>query len=375
MKIGFDAKRAFNNRTGLGNYSRFVIENLANYYPDNEYFAYTPKLSNTFQNDFIPQIKDVRIVLPQHYIYKKLGGIWRSFYLDTVLQYDNIDIYHGLSNELPNASKSRKYQSIVTIHDLIFLRYPQLYPFIDRKIYDWKFKSACNSADKIIAVSTITKDDIVKNYHVSPEKIKLSSMSCSSLFYKNCHVEEKEKIKKIYNIEDEFLLCVATLEERKNQLLIIKAIKLLSKENTPKLILIGRKTKYVEQLLKYIEKENLQSRVQLLHNVQTEHLPAIYQSAKIFIYPSVYEGFGIPILEAMHSQTPIITTEKTTMQEIGEDACLYCNLTDEQLLAYQIERLLTSESLQCELINKGKERVKQYSPEVISKELMNIYSC
>jgi glycosyltransferase involved in cell wall biosynthesis len=198
-------------------------------------------------------------------------------------------------------------------------------------------------------------------------------MSCSPHFFTKFNSEEKEKIKKIYKLEDEYLLCVATLEERKNQLLIIKAIKLLSKENTPKLVLVGRRTKYVEQLLNFIHKENLQSRVQLIHNVQTEHLPAIYQSAKIFIYPSVYEGFGIPILEAMHSQTPIITIEKTTMQEIGQDACMYCNSQDEQLLAFQIKELLSSETLQQELIKKGNERVKKYTSEIITRELMEIY--
>ncbi|GAB4334963.1 MAG: glycosyltransferase family 1 protein [Flammeovirgaceae bacterium] len=373
MKIGFDAKRAFNNRTGLGNYSRFVIKSLSDFYSENEYFAYTPKISDQFGNDFIPQIKDVKLILPENFIYKKLGGYWRSFHLDTLLQNDKIDIYHGLSNELPSSSKTKKYQSIVTIHDLIFLRYPELYPFIDRKIYNWKFKNACISADKIIAVSSITKEDIIKHYQISPNKIYLSSMSCSSRFFKKYNNQEKENILKKYNIKDDFLLCVATLEERKNQMLIIKAIKLLSKENTPKLVLVGRKTKYVERLLYYIDKENLQSRVQLIHNVDNVDLPAIYQSASIFIYPSVYEGFGIPILEAMQSGVPIITTEKTTMQEIGQDACLYCNPNDENLLASQIKQLLSSKTLQKELISKGNERVKKYSPEVIVKELMEIY--
>ena len=154
MRIGFDAKRAAQNKTGLGNYSRFVIEGLSRFYPDNQYLLYIPNPKRSHLLGDLKQRNNCTIKYPNNTIWRKLSFIWRVVSIKKQLQKDQIDICHGLSNELPiGIKKLKNIKSIVTIHDLIFLRYPEFYKRIDRKIYAFKFKKACRVADSRIAVS------------------------------------------------------------------------------------------------------------------------------------------------------------------------------------------------------------------------------
>ena len=153
MRIGFDAKRAFSNNTGLGNYSRDAIRILSDYFTDNKYFLYTPKNNNNPRLSFIADRKNTFIRTPESLLDRALKTYWRSKSVVNDLFTNKIDIFHGLSNELPIAIENTSIKTVVTIHDLIFIRYPHLFKTIDRKIYYRKFKSACQRADKIIAVS------------------------------------------------------------------------------------------------------------------------------------------------------------------------------------------------------------------------------
>ena len=157
MKIAYDAKRAFRNYSGLGNYSRTVINAMSKYFPENQYCLYTPRTGYNY-NDFPP--KDAKIISPEKMLDKKFSSYWRSYKIHLSLLQEKIDIYHGLSHELPVHIKKSGAKSIVTIHDLIFFRYPELYKRIDRSIYKKKYKHAVNVADKILAISQQTKRDI-----------------------------------------------------------------------------------------------------------------------------------------------------------------------------------------------------------------------
>ena len=164
MRIGFDSKRLFNNLTGLGNYSRTLLRNLGKYYKDHEYFLYSPNLNRTQETSFF---------LDQEPFYPKTSNsifksYWRSYSIVNQLKKDEIELYHGLSHEIPAGLKKSKIKSIVTIHDLIFKIYPKLYNYLDRKIYDQKIRYSCTQADKIIAVSNNTKSDIINLYNIEP---------------------------------------------------------------------------------------------------------------------------------------------------------------------------------------------------------------
>ena len=172
LTIAFDGKRAANNRTGLGNYSRHIIGLLAKFFPENRYVIFLTKPNKNEQlRKILEQNPKIEIVLPKSGIWKKLSSLWRVFGISKeIAEYENL-IYHGLSNELPLTIKKTNAKSIVTIHDLIFLKFPKYYNFFDRKIYAYKFRKACENADKIIAVSECTKRDVVEIFKISPDKI------------------------------------------------------------------------------------------------------------------------------------------------------------------------------------------------------------
>jgi glycosyltransferase involved in cell wall biosynthesis len=183
MNIAFDAKRAFLNYSGLGNYARTLVKSLHEYYPENKYTLFTPRKSDNEFQQYISSQSNISIEEPLSFIDKKLRSRWRSYGITELLNDKHINVYHGLSNELPFNISNFKGKKIVTIHDLIFLRYPKLYPFIDAQIYNKKFRHACDIADVIIAISEETKRDIEKYYFIPSEKIKVIYQSCDNLFY------------------------------------------------------------------------------------------------------------------------------------------------------------------------------------------------
>ncbi|MBP6387304.1 MAG: glycosyltransferase family 4 protein, partial [Pseudarcicella sp.] len=215
-KIGFDAKRAFNNGTGLGNYSRFIIKALLEMAGSFDYFAFTPKVNPKF-NFFLSE-KNLQTRLPQISEFKFL---WRSYFIVKELKKEGIDLFHGLSNELPYGLKKNNIKSVVTIHDLIFLHFPNHYPFIDRIIYRFKFKYAAQQADKVIAVSEQTKKDLVRFYDIAPSKIAVIYQDCDEAFKKIIPAQSILKTKEKYGIRQEYILCVGSIIERKNQLTLV----------------------------------------------------------------------------------------------------------------------------------------------------------
>lgn len=370
MKIGFDAKRAFLNNSGLGNYSRTLIKSLNAHYPQNEYALFTTKKSGNDFEKFISSAINIQIFEPQHFIDKKLRSRWRSFGITDLLIQNKIDVYHGLSNELPFNIDHFKGKKIVTTHDLIFLRYPQLYPFLDRKIYNKKFRHACDIADTIIAISEETKRDIEKYYFIPENKINVIYQSCDEAFYTDYSAEQKQKTQAKFNLPEQFLFYVGTIEERKNLLTIVKALK---KVKDIPLYVVGKKTTYYEKVKTYLKENKLEHRVVFLEDICNKELPIIYQLATLFIFPSIFEGFGIPIIEALTSKTPVITSKGACFPEAGGPNSIYIDPTSEEEMAESINFLLNSESKRLEMANKGFEYAQKFHPENITKQIIQVY--
>ncbi|MFW5820469.1 MAG: glycosyltransferase, partial [Bacteroidota bacterium] len=192
MKIAFDAKRAFCNPSGLGNYSRMVIRQLCEYYPENEYLLYSPQ-NGSVDPDFPPPKAELK--LPETFISRLFNSYWRSYSLKNILINEKPDIFHGLSNELPLNIHRSNIKSVVTIHDLIFIRFPDLYKHIDRNIYLKKFKYASKNADIVIAVSEQTKRDLIHFFNTPEEKIKVVYQSGDPLFSKKLNKEEIKNVR------------------------------------------------------------------------------------------------------------------------------------------------------------------------------------
>jgi glycosyltransferase involved in cell wall biosynthesis len=368
LRIGFDAKRAFLNRTGLGNYSRSVISSLATQFPEEQYFLYTPKASNDAQSRALLDHPAISIRTPQLPI---LTSAWRTRFVVPQLLKDELDIYHGLSHEIPAGLQNTGIKSVVTIHDLIFLRYPQYYKAPDRKIYDLKFRNACKNADLVIAVSEQTKKDIIRFFRTDPRRIKVVYQSCDKSFRETCSEAQLREVREKYNLPDQYILNVGTIEERKNLMLIAKALKQIPE--FVQLVVIGKETSYANKVKAFLKEEKLESRVLFLEGVPFKDLPAVYQQASVFVYPSEFEGFGIPILEALCSGVPVIAATGSCLEEAGGPNSIYVAPNDDKALAAAIKRLMQSDDLQAQMISKGKEYAAAFTEEQHAHNLMRLY--
>jgi glycosyltransferase involved in cell wall biosynthesis len=368
MKIGYDAKRLFLNNTGLGNYSRWLVKNMAQNYPDNEYFLYTPKVKANNRLSFLNNYSSIKTVTPKS---KLFTSWWRSKGVVNDLLHDRINIYHGLSHELPTGIKQSGIKTVVTVHDLIFMRLPDSFGWINRRIYTAKVSYACKIADKIIAISQKTKDDLVELLNVDAGKIEVIYQGIDPIFNSPQSAAQKEAVIVKYNLPGKFLLSVGTIETRKNLLLIAKALTHI--DNIP-LVVVGRPTKYLNEVKQFLTDRKLTGRVIFLHDVTFNELPAFYQLASIFIYPSRYEGFGLPVLEAISSGTPVIAATGSCLEEAGGPDSLYVDPDDENDLAQKINRIFADENLRQIMIAGGKQHAARFENIKLTAQLMQLYN-
>jgi len=370
MNIGFDAKRAMQNNTGLGNYSRYVIEVLSQFYEENRYWLYAPKNTDNSRLKDIRAGKNVFFRFPVS-CWRRFSSLWRVYGLKKELKKDQIAVFHGLSNELPFRINRTGIPSIVTVHDLIFLRYPNFYERIDRWIYTFKFRHACRVANRIIAVSECTKRDIMLFFGVPEEKITVVYQGCHSNYKQIVSSVKKEEIIRKYALPARFLLFVGTIEDRKNLLLIVKALKYLDEDIH--LVAVGEKMRYQTIVEKYISEHQLAKRVHFHRNVLFEDIPAFYQLAQIFILPSYYEGFGIPVIEALTSGTPVIAAKGSCLEEAGGNHTIYIDPDNETALVEKINMILNDTKLANKMSEQGRKYVERFSDETIARELMRVY--
>ena len=379
MNIGFDAKRAFHNGTGLGHYSRTLIRLLADQYPEHEYFLFNPKRSSAFE------LKGANLheILPNNFFHSLFSSAWRSSWVKTDLKKNKINLYHGLSHEIPVGIANTGIKSVVTIHDLIHERFPEQYNPIDVKIYTKKFRYACEHADKVIAISEQTKKDIIELYKTPEEKIVVCYQSCNPSFAVQVSAEEKKRIAQKYSLPPQFFLYVGSIIERKNLMNICKAVFLLRNELDIPLVVIGDGGKYKQQVKDYIKQNGLESRVIFLSDnaaakssasfQSAADFPAIYQLAIAMIYPSFFEGFGLPVLEALWSKVPVITSNVSCLPEAGGDGAYYVNPSQAEEIADGMRKIYQDKEVANSMIEKGWQHALRFSPDKYATNMMNIY--
>lgn len=360
MKIAYDAKRFFRNTSGLGNYSRDLVRILAKIYPQDQYI-----LLNKNKSEKGKEILDLPNV---SFVPVSAGKMSKQFKMGIDAQNAGADIFHGLSGELPLKWNTKPIKKIVTIHDLIFVRFPQYYTWFDRKIHFWKFRKAANSADKIIAISEQTKRDIIKFLKVPESKITVVYQGCHQSFKEKQSDDFLNRIKAKFKLPEKFILNVGTIEERKNLLNVVKAL-----EGTEiPLVVVGKKNKkYFQKIKKQIRQSRI--KVHFLKNVSMEELAAIYRLADIFVYPSFFEGFGIPVIEALFSGTVVITSNTSCLPEAGGPDSVYINPENIDDIRAKIIFLWNNESERKRREEKGLEFARKFSDAVIADEMMKVY--
>ena len=369
MKIGFDAKRIVHNNTGLGSYARTLVNDLSETVTDDTQLRlYAPDQGNERLRRQVVARPNIVYCYPQHATFKWL---WRSHGIVADLVADDVDVYHGLSGELPVGISKSGVRSVVTIHDLIFLRHPEYYNSFDRAIYTWKFRRTIAEADRIVAISECTKRDIMFYGNVSPDRISLIYQSCSTFFKLRESEDKLQDVNARYMLPPRYIVSVGTIEERKNVLLAVKALHRLPEDLS--LVIVGRSTAYTEKVRRYIDENRLTDRVLILENVTNADLPAIYQMAEASVYPSRYEGFGIPIIEAIQSGLPVVACTGSCLEEAGGNDSLYVDPDDVYGMADAIASVLKGAPGREQRVERAQQYVRRFENNNVAEQMLQVY--
>ncbi|MBQ9232165.1 MAG: glycosyltransferase family 4 protein [Prevotella sp.] len=363
MIIGFDAKRIVWNGTGLGSYGRTLVNDLIRRGEEGvEYLLYAPDKG---RDDLRSQIiEGAQFHYPQGNPSSLRKAWWRTHGIIKDLINDGVQVFHGLSGELPIGIRKTGIRSVVTIHDLIFLRHPEYYHWIDTKIYEWKFRQTLKEADCIIAISERTKQDIMELGHVSEERIRLVYQSFAPRFSTNVAPNVRQEVRQRYHLPERFILSVGTIERRKNLRLAVEALQLLPSDLH--LVAVGRQTDYAATLSK-------SNRLHLLSGVPDSDLAAIYATAEAFVYPSRYEGFGIPILEAIAAGLPVIACTGSCLEEAGGPSCLYVAPDDVEGMAAAILSVLRDTPDRDLRILQSQEYIQRFRGTDVAGQVLEVY--
>lgn len=368
--IAFDAKRITHNRTGLGNYGRTVVEMLARFAPENRYQLYTPDPGREELRNRLAGLEAVEFRYPLTPKRGVFRALWRSYGIARELPRDTA-LFHGLSGELPFGLRKAGIRSVVTVHDLIYLRFPAYYKPIDRFIYAWKCRKACEQADRVIAISEATKRDLIGFFGVPAEKIDVVYQGCDEQFKHEAPEAVKSAVREKYVLPEHYALTVGSIEERKNLLLLVRAVERM--EERTHIVAVGKRTPYTAEVEQYAARHGLAPWLHILSGVPFADLPAIYQSADLFVYPSRFEGFGIPMIEAAFSRVPSIGATGSCLEEAGGPGAFYVDPDDPEALAVRIGQIRSDEALRRRMTEAGRTYVERFEPEVIVRDLMDVY--
>ena len=364
--IAYDAKRAFLNYRGLGNYSRTLLAQLSRYYGDNRYILCTPKDAHRY-----PWLSEApfELVTP-HGWWSLAPSVWRRYGIPSALRDKHIDIYHGLSQELPKGIEQLGCKTIVTMHDAIFMRYPELYSATYRASFIRRNQSACERADRIIAISEQTKKDFMEFFGVEESRISVVYQGCNDVFWQPVEPQQIHDVTARYQLPEAYILSVGALEERKNHVRLIRAMG--SAHIELPIVIVGKGNNHQIRLLHETAKQYGVS-LRLIEDVRTEDLPVIYRQATVFVYPSFFEGFGIPILEAARCQTPIVTSSGTCFEEIAGEGALYVSPIEEQAIGQAIRDTMDHNEETRKRILTALEQTEKFRAEHIARNLMQTY--
>ena len=368
MIVGVDAKRIVRNGTGLGSYGRTLVNDLAQR-QDLELCLYAPDKGHDDLRSQIVERPNVRFYYPHGG--RLRGSWWRMRGMVKDLQRDGVELYHGLSGELPIGICHSGIRSVVTIHDLIFLRHPEFYHWVDTKIYAWKFRQTLHEVDHIIAISECTKRDILYYGDIDEQKISIVYQSFAPRFSTDVSEEQRSQVRSIYQLPQRYILNVGSIEARKNVLQAVQALPLLPDDVA--LVIVGRHTPYTNRVLQYVHEHHLEQRVRVLHGVPDDHLPVLYAMAESFVYPSVYEGFGIPIIEAISSGLPVVACTGSCLEEAGGPDSLYVQPGDVEGMAEGIRQTLIGAEGRQQRIENCKKYIRRFSGCNVADQVATIY--
>lgn len=382
MNIGIDIRPLMSPvRSGVGEYTHELIDALLKVDTENQYFLFYNSYKNTSQ--YIPKWKQTNV----HYVHKKWPN--KFFNIATKIfgipQIDSI-IKETTKTPLPNeldyffspnfgfSALTKKTKHILTVHDLSFEFFPEFFSF-KQKLWHWAInpKNQCQKADIILTPSENTKRDIITEYKVSAEKIKVIYPGVTCRLTPDSELLETQKLNIIqkYNLPHNYLLFLGTAEPRKNIIGLIEAFEKACHNTSHSLVIAGYKGWKDKKIYQKFLSSSVKERVKFIGPVEATDKPALYAASTLFIYPSFYEGFGFPVAEAMACGTPVITSNRSSLPEISSNSTFLINPNRPSELADAITKMLDQKTLREHFKNLGLEQSKKFNWEKSAQEFIS----
>jgi len=357
MKTGIDARAAkWYRGTGIGTYTYQLINSINKIDNENNYLLFTPEnfdMSYKLKSNF--KIKSIKA--------NNDNCFWEEVNIPNLLVGENIELYHVPQNGV-GLPKNKTCPFIITLHDVIPLKMPETVSDRYLKIFNEELPKIIPLCDGIITVSNYSKDDIAKAFNFPKEKIFVTYLAAEDIYKPLDKIFSKNLIKTKYLIEDNYILYIGGFSPRKNILGLIEAFSLLPKKllGSRKLVIAGNKGISYEIYKKRAETLHIGDKVIFPGFIPMEDIPHLYNCAELFVYPSFYEGFGLPPIEAMACGIPVIASNATSIPEIcGGDSCIFIDPYNAYDLRDSIVNVLTDLDLRDSLIQMGFQKAKSYN--------------
>ena len=356
-RFGHNKETGLPNRVGSGEFCFQLLSKLSKIDTSNEYSVFLP----VEPSSDMPKEKE-----KWKYVVFHSKKLWTLLDLSKKLKNYKLDVFFSPTHYLPLYTSS---PSVISILDVSYLYFPNL--FKKKDLYQLRLWGgySIKKAKKIITISNSSKNDIIKMYKVNPDKIAVVYPGIK-IQNSKIRVQNMEDLKEKFGIASPYILFVGTLQPRKNIVRLVEAFSKLQGEI--KLVIVGKKGWQFEEILNAPKKYGVENRVKFLDSVSDEDLPSLYKNALCFCLPSLYEGFGLPILEAMQYGCPVATSNVSSLPEAGGDAAVYFNPENVEDIKNSLESIIQSSELRDKLIKKGYEQVKKFSWEKTARETLKV---
>jgi glycosyltransferase involved in cell wall biosynthesis len=368
MRIGFDITPVTATRTGVGNYCYFLLKHLIATAPDCTFLGFSSGSARVALGPLKSSVAHRRIALPTRVLY----AIWNTFgapAVDTFL--GGVDVYHATNYFVPPTRTARR---VVTIHDLTFVSAPELCSPKIRGVFSKQIRRFAREADAVIACSESTKSDIVRLLEIAPEKVTVVYEAVDEEIAPMDPGDAARRIEEEYGIRGPFVLFVSTLEPRKNVPVLLRAFARAARDLPHKLVLVGGVGWNAGPIFATIRELNLSDRVVHTGFVSSlGALSALYSGAAAFVFPTLYEGFGLSILEAMTCGCPVIASNSSSVPEVAGDAALLRDANDVEGIAAALRSVIDDARLRESLIARGHEQARKFSWDRCAKTTLEIY--
>jgi len=359
-RFGFDKLTGLPNRVGSSEFCYQLLLSLSKIESTNTYYIYLPVAPTS---DMPKETSNWKYKVIKSKKIWTLTGLGKKI----IRNNEKLDVFFSPTHYVPFAYS---IPTVISILDVSYIHFPKLFRSIDLLKLKYWGKYSIGKSNRIITISESSKSDIIKSYKLNSDKVKVVYPGVKDDLSGNKKELNMEDLSKNFNVNSKYILFVGTLQPRKN---IVRLIEAFSKiDSDVLLVIIGRKGWQFEEILNAPNKYSVKDRVIFLENVSDGDLPSFYKNAELFILPSLYEGFGLPVLEAMKYDCPVITSNVSSLPEAGGDAALYVDPKDTDDISKNMQKLLDDKELRSELVKKGKEQVRKFSWENSAKETLKV---